>query len=96
MFITTLGISAPLAPKSWAEIKSPIIGSICYFMVGWLQIWCMVYPLSQPTSNSSTPHPMWKTMSTLGHKNYNPFCIGGELVVGGDKNDKAMSDIHHY
>ena len=57
----------------------------------------MVYPLSQSTSISSTPHPLWKTMSTLGHKNYNPFCIVGELVVvGGDKNGKAMSDIHHY
>ena len=57
----------------------------------------MVYPLSQSTSISSTPHPMWKTMFTLGHKNSNLFCIGGELVVvGGDKNGKAVFDIHHY
>ena len=53
--------------------------------------------VSQSTLISRTPHPMWTTMSTLGHKNSNHFCIGGELVVvGRDKNGKVMSDIHHY
>ena len=42
IFITTTGISAPSAPKPWAEMKSAIIGKMdmaCYIY----GVWCIHY-----------------------------------------------------
>ena len=101
--------SAPSAPNPWSEMRSAIIGDMCYFMGGYYYDGLgghpteMVYSVSLPalvsqtTSTSSTPHPMWKTISTLGHSFSAPLSIGGELLaVGGLQNGKGVSDIHHY
>ena len=97
--------SAPPTPKPWSEMRSAIIGDMCYFMGGFdsADVTEMVYSVSLPalvsqsTSTRSTPHPMWKTISTLRHRICAPLSIGGELLaVGGDKNGKTVSDIHHY
>ena len=97
--------SAPSAPNPWAEMRSVIIGDMCYFMGGFdsAGVTKMVYSVSLPalvsqtTSTSSTPHSMWKTISTLGHTLCSPLSIGGELLaVGGVKNDKTVSEIRHY
>ena len=98
--------SAPSAPNPWTQMRSVIIGDMCYFMGGFdfagsatEMVYSMSLPalVSQTTSTSSTPHPMWKTISTLGHTFSAPLSIGGELLaVGGKKNGKEVSDIHHY
>ena len=98
--------SAPSAPNPWSEMRSAIIGDMCYFMGGYYydgrpieMVYSVSLPalVSQTTSTSSTPHPMWKTISTLGHSLCAPLSIGGELLaVGGRKNGKDVSDIRHY
>ena len=98
--------SAPSAPNPWSEMRSAIIGDMCYFMGGYYydgrpieMVYSVSLPalVSQTTSTSSTPHPMWKTISTLGHILCAPLSIGGELLaVGGRKNGKDVSDIRHY
>ena len=98
--------SAPPTPNPCSEMRSAIIGDMCYFMGGFHSagnatetVYSVSLPalVSQTTSTSSTPHPMWKTISTLGHTLCSPLSIGGELlVVGGVKNGKDVSDIRHY
>ena len=91
-------------PNPWSEMKSAIIGDMCYFMGGYFgrpteMVYSVSLPalVSQTTSTSTTPHPMWKTISTLGHTFSAPLSIGGELLaVGGDKNGKTVSDVRHY
>ena len=101
--------TAPPTPIPWSEMRSAIIGDMCYFMGGYGYYGLgrhpteMVYSVSLPTlvpqtiSTSCTPHPTWKTISTLGHTLSAPLSIGGELLaVGGKKNSKTVSDIRHY
>ena len=98
--------SALPTPNPWTQMRSAIIGDMCYFMGGFdsagpatKMVYSVSLPalVSQTTSTSSTPRPMWKTISTLGHTLCAPLSIGGELLaVGGDKNGKTVSDIRHY
>ena len=98
--------SAPPAPTPWSEMRSAIIGDMCYFMGGYdytdgaiEMVYSVSLPslVSQTTSTRSTHYPMWKTISTLEHTLSVPLSIGGELLaVGGEKNGKRVSDIHHY
>ena len=96
--------SALPTPSPWCEMRFAIIGDMCYFMGGYTgpateMVYSVSLPalVSQTTSTRSTPHPMWKTISTLGHTLRAPLTIGGKLLaVGGKENGKAVSDIHQY
>ena len=97
--------SAPPTPNPWSGMRSAIIGDMCYFMGGFdsagatEKVYSVSLPalVSQTTSTSSTPRPMWTTISTLRHTLHAPLSIGGELLaVGGANNGNIVSDIHHY
>ena len=98
--------SAPPTPNPWSEMKSAIIGDMCYFMGGFdsasgaterVYSVSLLALVSRTTSTSSTPHPIWKTICTLPHTFSAPLSIGGELLaVGGGQNSISFAHIHHY
>lgn len=100
--------SAASAPATWSGMKSVIVEDVMYVMGGYADGPTeKVFSVSLPalasqissTSSSSTPHDMWKTVSTLGHRHSSPLCLAGSLLaLGGSSNKtfKVLPTIHRF
>ena len=95
----------PPTPIAWTEMKTAIVGDMCYFMGGYVEgtgYTDKVYNVSLPALvsqlSSAKDTQTWKEMLRLPVTHAAPLSISGTLVaVGGlDKDGKALSALHLY
>ena len=104
--------TAAPAPTAWYDMKTTVVGDICYFMRGYIGDndygrTDMVYSVSLPAliSQVNSKHSaekgqqIWKSISGLGFHFSTPLSLGGSLLALGGvgmKDGKAVTAIHHY
>ena len=104
--------TAAPAPTPWHQMKTAVVGDICYFMGGFIggvigSATDVVYSVSLPAliSQVDSEHSaekgqqIWKSISGLGLYGSTPLSLSGSLLaLGGQgmKDGKAVTAIHHY
>ena len=96
--------AGPSTPTPWSNMRSVIVGDICYFMGGYITggYTNIVYSVSLPALTSQLnsgvrDSQIWKKISGLQVKMSSPLSISGALLaVGGRDNESAVSAIHLY
>ena len=95
--------AAPI-PTRVSEMRTALEGDMWYLMGGYVNGYYsdMVYSVSLPAlisqvNSKNTREEIWKEISGLGHKTSSPLSISGSLLaLGGQKDRKVMTAIHHY
>ena len=100
--------AGPPTPIAWKDMKTAIVGDMCFFMGGFIdcpsntnKVYSVSLPalVSQLNSDSSAKDTQtWKELPQLPVRGAAPLTISGSLLaVGGeDKDGEAVSALHLY
>ena len=97
--------AGPPTPIAWEDMKTAIVGDVCYFMGGWaeheeISVTSSAYSVSLPALIDFQHYcdaQTWNKLPQLPVEAATPLSINGSLLaVGGRTRDKAVSALHLY
>ena len=96
--------AGPPTPVPWYNMKTALVGNMCYFMGGYIDGWTLnvycshIHALINFNVSSEADVEIWKEITALPVDGSSPLSFNDSLLAvgGADKDCKAVTDIRLY